>query len=52
VWVNPRAGAESFEPLAGGAAAALPYCNALLAGNTARSLDYIVAALTRSQRRT
>ena len=45
VWVNPRAAAEGFEPLAGGMAAALPHCDAFLAGNTARSLDRIVAAV-------
>jgi uncharacterized protein with von Willebrand factor type A (vWA) domain len=45
VWVNPRAASEGFEPLAAGMAAALPYCDAFLAGNTARSLDRVVAAL-------
>ena len=45
VWVNPRAASEGFEPLVGGMAAALPHCDAFLAGNTARSLDRVVAAL-------
>lgn len=45
VWVNPRAASEGFEPLVGGMAAALPHCDAFLAGNTARSLDAVVAAL-------
>lgn len=45
VWVNPRAAADSYEPLVGGMAAALPHCDAFLAGNTARSLDRVVAAL-------
>ena len=45
VWVNPRAASDGFEPLAGGMAAALPHCDAFLAGNTARSLDQVVAAL-------
>ena len=52
VWVNPRAASESFEPLTGGMAAALPHCDAFLAGNTARSLDHIVAAMTGPHRRT
>ncbi len=46
VWVNPRAAADGFEPLAGGMAAALPHCDAFLAGNTARSLDSVVAAMS------
>ena len=29
VWVNPRAAASGFAPLAGGMAAALPFCDAL-----------------------
>ena len=33
VWVNPRAGAPGFEPRAGGMAAALPYCDALVSGH-------------------
>lgn len=45
VWVNPRSAADGFEPLTGGMAAALPHCDAFLAGNTARSLDHVVAAL-------
>jgi len=46
VWVNPRSAADGFEPLTGGMAAALPHCDAFLAGNTARSLDQVVAALS------
>ena len=46
VWVNPRSAADGFEPLVGGMAAALPHCDAFLAGNTARSLDHVVAALS------
>jgi len=46
VWVNPRAAAEGFEPLVAGMAAALPHCDAFLAGDTARSLDRVVMALS------
>jgi uncharacterized protein with von Willebrand factor type A (vWA) domain len=46
VWVNPRAGARDFRPLAGGMAAALPYCDHFLAGDTARSMGDVVAAIT------
>lgn len=52
VWVNPRAASESFEPLAGGMAAALPHCDVFLAGNTARSLDQVIDALSGPHRRT
>jgi uncharacterized protein len=50
VWVNPRAAAPGFEPLAGGMAAALPYCDHFLAGNTARSIADVVAAITADRR--
>ncbi len=45
VWVNPRAAADGFAPLAGGMAAALPHCDAFLAGHTGRSMHAVVAAL-------
>ena len=45
VWVNPRAAASSFEPRAGGMAAALPYCDALLSGHTLASLQTVVEAI-------
>lgn len=46
VWVNPRAAAADFEPLAGGMAAALPYCDHFLAGNTGRSMADVIGAIT------
>ena len=46
VWVNPRAAAEGFEPLTQGMSAAHPYCDAFLAGNTARSMSDVVTALS------
>lgn len=46
VWVNPRAAAPGFEPLTQGMATARPYCDVFLAGNTARSMTEVVAALT------
>ena len=36
VWVNPRAAAAGFVPRAGGMAAALPYCDALVSGHSLR----------------
>jgi uncharacterized protein len=46
VWVNPRAAAAGFEPSTGGMAAALPHCDHFLAGNTARSMHDVIAAIT------
>lgn len=41
VWANPRAGREGFAPTAGGMAAALPYCDDLVAGHTLGSLEHL-----------
>ena len=46
IWVNPRAAAAGFEPIAGGMAAALPHCDHFLAGHTARSMQDVIAAVT------
>ncbi len=45
VWVNPRAAARDFSAQAGGMAAALPYCNALVSGHSLESLHEVVAAI-------
>jgi hypothetical protein len=45
VWVNPRAAAEGFEPRAGGMAAALPYCDALVSGHSLEALEEVVDAI-------
>jgi hypothetical protein len=45
IWVNPRAAAEGFEPLAGGMAAALPHCDAVLSGHSLEALDVVVEAI-------
>jgi uncharacterized protein with von Willebrand factor type A (vWA) domain len=46
VWVNPRAASAGYEPLAGGMAAALPYCDHFLAGDTVRSMSDVIDAIT------
>lgn len=46
VWVNPRAAATDFEPRTAGMAAAMPYCDQFLPGNTARSMESVIAVLT------
>lgn len=45
VWVNPRAGARDFSPRAGGMAAALPHCDALVSGHTLDALDEVIDAI-------
>ena len=50
IWVNPRAAAAGFEPIAGGMAAALPHCDHFLAGHTARSMQEVIAAVTAGER--
>jgi uncharacterized protein len=45
VWVNPRVGARGFAPRAGGMAAALDYCDALVSGHTLAALDEVADAI-------
>ena len=45
VWVNPRVAATGFAPRAGGMAAALPFCDALVSGHTLAALEDVVAAI-------
>jgi hypothetical protein len=45
VWVNPRLAAPGFEPTAGGMAAALPYCDALVGGHNLLALGDAIAAI-------
>jgi uncharacterized protein with von Willebrand factor type A (vWA) domain len=45
VWLNPLAAHPSFEPLTRGMRAAMPHTDTLLAGNSLRSLEQLVATL-------
>jgi uncharacterized protein with von Willebrand factor type A (vWA) domain len=45
VWVNPRVGASGYSPRAGGMAAALPHCDALVSGATLNALEEVVDAI-------
>ena len=45
VWVNPRVAASGFSPQAGGMAAALPYCDALVSGHSLEALGEVVEAI-------
>ena len=45
VWVNPRKVAAGFQPLVGGMAAALPYCDAFVSGHSYTALQEVAAAI-------
>jgi uncharacterized protein with von Willebrand factor type A (vWA) domain len=45
VWLNPRAAAPDYRPLAGSMAAALPYCDALVPAHSLSGLRGLFAAL-------
>ena len=47
VWVNPRVAASGFSPRAGGMAAALPYCDALVSGHSLEALGEVAEAIAR-----
>ncbi len=47
VWVNPRTADQRYQPLAGGMAAALPYCDAVVSGHSADALARVVAEIGR-----
>ncbi len=53
VWMNPRTKSSAYEPLAGGMAAAWPYCDAVVSGHSLQAVDQLAAALADPvQRRT
>jgi len=45
IWLNPRAGAESFQPTVAAMAAAFPHCDELLPADTFRSLRAAVSSI-------
>lgn len=45
VWVNPRKAARGYQPLAGGMAAALPFCDAFVSGHSYTALQSLVGAI-------
>jgi uncharacterized protein with von Willebrand factor type A (vWA) domain len=47
VWVNPRAADARYQPLAGGMAAALPHCDALVSGHSVAALRAVLAEIAR-----
>jgi uncharacterized protein len=51
VWVNPRAHRPGYRPLAGGMAAAWPYCDAVISAHRLDALGDLTAALADPVRR-
>jgi uncharacterized protein len=51
VWVNPRTQSPEYQPLAGGMAAAWPFCDAVVSAHSLHALDELTAALAHSGRR-
>ncbi|WP_345063363.1 vWA domain-containing protein [Leifsonia kafniensis] len=45
IWVNPRKVAPGYQPLVGGMAAALPYCDAFVSGHSYAALAEVAAAI-------
>jgi uncharacterized protein len=50
IWVNPRTKSEHYRPLAGGMAAAWPFCDAVVSAHSVHALDELTAALARPVR--
>jgi uncharacterized protein with von Willebrand factor type A (vWA) domain len=51
IWVNPRTQSPEYQPLAGGMAAAWPYCDAIVSAHSLNALDELTAALAHPGRR-
>jgi len=51
IWVNPRTKSATYQPLAGGMAAAWPHCDAVVSAHTLAALDQLTAALADPVRR-
>jgi uncharacterized protein with von Willebrand factor type A (vWA) domain len=45
VWVNPRKAGRNYAPLAGGMAAALPFCDAFVSGHNFSALSEVARAI-------
>jgi len=50
IWVNPLKATPGYEPLAAGMAAALPYVDRFVSGNSFRSLEHLAAILAGSNK--
>jgi uncharacterized protein with von Willebrand factor type A (vWA) domain len=52
IWVNPRKAVESYEPLVGGMAAALPHVDTFVSGHSVRALEDVMTAIRTASERT
>jgi uncharacterized protein with von Willebrand factor type A (vWA) domain len=52
IWVNPRKAAESYQPLVGGMAAALPHVDTFVSGHSLRALEEVMSAIREATVRT
>jgi uncharacterized protein len=50
IWVNPLAGDERYQPLAGGMQAALPYTDQFMPGHTLAALEELADTMSRPRR--
>jgi uncharacterized protein with von Willebrand factor type A (vWA) domain len=50
IWVNPLAASPGYEPLARGMAAAMPFIDRFLPGDTTGALDVVLRAITTAAR--
>jgi hypothetical protein len=46
VWVNPRTASAGYRPLAGGMAAAWPYCDVVVSGHRLAAMPQLLAAIS------
>ncbi len=51
VWMNPRTKSATYQPLAGGMAAAWPFCDAVVSGHSLQAVGRLAAALADPVRR-
>lgn len=51
VWANPRTARSGYRPLAGGMAAAWPYCDAVVSAHHLAALDDLLVAIGAPGRR-
>lgn len=51
IWVNPRKAADSYEPLVGGMAAALPFVDTFVSGHSLQALEEVMAAISAARER-
>lgn len=49
IWVNPRKAAETYQPLVGGMAAALPYVDTFLSGHSVQAVEQVLQAIAAAQ---